>query len=134
MICSLRCPGDVHRRLWEYDPSVRPACVVEAADEDELDATSADNLGRRVSQGSMSSAESCAPSIVASPRGGSNDMGSDGRQSLTTPSGAPLAAAAALAAAADAAALSPAAAAIGPEGWLWRCENPFKVGGGVACC
>jgi hypothetical protein len=35
--------------------------------------------------------------------------------------------------------LSPAAAAIGPDGWLWHCENPFKVNDRAAddlqlCC
>lgn len=124
-------PTPTHtNRLWEYDPSVRPAGITEAADDDELHAASYDHMGRRVSQGSVSSAESRAPSIIASPRGGSSDIGSDGRPSTTRPSGAPLGAAAAgLAGAAGAAALSAAAAAIGPEGWLWHCENPFKVGG-----
>jgi hypothetical protein len=115
-------------RLWEYDPSVRPAGITDAADDDDLHATSDDNMGRRISQGSVSSAESRAPSIIASPRGGSSDIGSDGRQSLTKPSGVVLTAAAAgLAGAAGGAVLSPAAAAIGPDGWLWHCENPFKV-------
>jgi hypothetical protein len=130
-LCSCISPC----RLWEYDPSVRPAGITDAADDDELHATSDDNMGRRLSQGSVSSAESRAPSIIASPHGGSSDMGSDGRQSLTKPSGVALTAAAAagLAGAAGGAALSPAAAASGPDGWLWHCENPFKVGHRAAC-
>jgi hypothetical protein len=105
---------------------VRPAGITEAADDDELHATSDDDMGRRTSQGSVSSADSRAPSILASPRGGSSDIGTDGRPSTTKPSGAQLGAGMA----GGAAALSPAAAAIGPDGWLWHCENPFKVGDG----